>query len=341
MEAHMENLRQLFRLKQAGLPEPGKRVVALDVMKGLLIVTMVFFHTYSGFNLHVPGLFEDRWFTHLAIFSGLLFAFGYSTYKAYLEKPVLPRRHIFLNVLRIAAAYVLCAFAYMVFELRILSLNTLLSLIRLDSLIYITEFLLTYAILLILLLLVPQLFRLLPRKDFLFWPVIAGLLLTTFIDYSQVESIYLALFIGSKTVTTYPIVQYLPFYLLGVYFAQRQIRFSWKFLAGAAAALAVFLIARQHGLTNRFPPSFFWMVGSLGAVYLAYLIALFLSRLGFLQRPLADVGRHTLYWLVMSNLIIYSMSTMMKTRSLPLHWVAVILFGSIFYIAFLGSLARK
>lgn len=266
----MEKIRQIFSLNQAGSPGPGKRVITLDVMKGLLIMTMVIFHIYGGLNLSITGFFEDRWWSQATIFSGLLFAFGYSAYKAYLEKPSLPQRRILFNVFRILAAYAFCAFAYMVMEEHRFSLQYLLSLLKLDFMVYIAEFLLTYALLLLLLLAVPGFFRQIPRKDFLFWPVVVGLLLTTFIDYSQIKSVYLALFIGSESVTTYPLVQYLPFFLFGVYFAQRQIRFSWKFLAGALLALAVFLIARQHGLTERFPPSFFWMVGSLGTVYLAY-----------------------------------------------------------------------
>ncbi len=337
----MEKIRQLFRLNLFAPPEPGKRVVMLDVMKGLLIVAMVFSHTQAGLNLKFPWPVPDKWPLQILIFPGLLFAFGYSVYKAYLEKPVLPWRHILRNVFRILAAYALCAFAYMVFEERIFSLRYFLSLLRLDLVIYIAEFLLTYAILLLLLLVVPWFFRHIPRRDFLFWPVVTGLLLTTFIDYSQVKSVYLGLLIGMQPVTTYPAVQHLPFFLFGIYFAQRQIRFSWKFLAGALLALAVFLIARQYGLTNRFPPSFFWMVGCLGAVYLAYLTALLLSRLDFLQKPLADVGRHTLYWFLMSNLIIYSLATTMKTITLPVHWTAIIVLGSVFVIAFLGSLARK
>lgn len=341
MKVYMEKIRQIFRSPRPALPEPGKRVIALDVMKGLLIITMVIFHISSGLNLNLAGLFEDRWWSQTAIFSGLLFAFGYSTWKAYLEKPVLPRGRILFNIFRILAAYALCAFAYMVLEVRIFSLQYFLSLLKLDLMVYIAEFLLAYALVLLLLLVAPQFFRILPRKDFLFWPVAGGRLLTAFIDYSQVKSVYLALFIGSESVTTYPVAQYLPFFLFGTYFAQRQVRFSWKFLAGAVAALGVFLIARQHGLTNRFPPSFFWLFGSLGTVYFTYLIAMFLARLNFLQKPLADVGRHTLYWFLTSNLIIYSLATTMKTVTLPIHWTAIILLGSIFFIAFLGSLARK
>lgn len=337
----MEKMRQFFRLNPPDSPEPGRRVVVLDVMRGLLILAMVFSHTQAGLNLNFSWPVPDKWPLQIVIFPGLLFAFGYSVHKAYLEKPALPWRRVLRNVFRILAAYALCAFAYMVLEARLFSLRYFLSLLRLDLMVYIAEFLLTYAILLLLLLAVPAFFRQVPGRDFLFWPVVTGLLLTTLIDYSQIKSVYLALFIGSGSVTTYPVVQYLPFFLFGIYFARRQVRFSWKFLTGALLALAVFLVARQHGLTSRFPPSLFWMLGSLGAVYVCYLLAALVARLSFLQKPLSDVGRRTLYWFVMSNLIIYALAAAMKPLTLPVYWTAVILFGSVFFIAFLGSLARK
>lgn len=322
----------------------GQRNPVLDLMKGLLIVGMVFSHVDKGLNLNMPWLDSTRGILQLTIISGLIFSFGYGTYKAYLEKAIIPRRRMVLNILRILVAYYLCAFAYEFFNEHALSLKSLLSIVRLDFLVPYAEFLLTFIIILILLLIVPRFFYTVTRKDAIFWPVMGGLLITTFFDHTQIKSVFLSLLIGSETITSFPVVQYLPLYLLGIYFAQRQILFSWKFLAGAILAIVAFLVARENGLTGRFPPSIFWIIGSMGAVYICYLIAHLLIHLNFLAllaKPLMDIGRHTLYWLVMSNLLIFSASQVLKSMTLPSYWVAGIIFGSFFYITFLSSLARK
>jgi fucose 4-O-acetylase-like acetyltransferase len=319
----------------------GKRVLALDVLKGLLILRMVFAHARLRFNLDMSWLASSEWIFQVTVFSGLFFAFGYGTYKAYLEKGEPPRRHIIYNIIKILLAYVLCGFVYGVFQLHVLSLQFMISLVRLDFLFYGSEFLLTYVIVLILLLIVPNFFRVVTRKDAIFWPVIAGLLFTTLIDYSQIKSISLGVLIGTETASSFPVVQYLPLYLLGIYLAQRRNHFSKFIFAGSIVSIIVLFIAHKNGLVGRFPPTFYWIFGSLGMSYLLFLFSHFIARVNFLQKPLADVGRHALYWLVMSNLIIYTMSNTLSKIVLPSYWVAIIIFGIYFSIAFLNNLAKN
>lgn len=319
----------------------GKRNPVIDLMKGLLISLMVLSHVHSGLNLNIPWLDPRRGVLQLTIFSGMIFAFGYGTYKAYLEKTILPRRHMLINILKILFAYYLCAIAYGFFYENSLSLNSILLILRLNSLAIYTEFLLPYAILLILILIVPRLFIFITKKDVIIWPVVAVLLITTFLNYSQIHSVILSLFIGSNTITSYPVVQYMPLYLLGIYFGQRQIRFSWKFLAGSILAIAAFIIGQINGLDSRFPPSFFWIVGSMGAVYVCFLLAHLLFYIKFLAIPLVDIGKRSLYWLVMSNLFIFSTAQVFGLITLPWYWIAGIIIGCFLVIAYISILPRK
>jgi hypothetical protein len=318
-----------------------KRNHILDLMKGLLIIAMVFSHIQRELNLDMPWLVSNRWMLELLIFSGLIFAFGYSTCKAYMEKEETPRRRMFLNIIKILAAYYLCAIAYKFFNQHSLSLKAIFSTLRLDALVPYTEFLLSYLIIMILILIVPRFFYGIARKDAIFWPSLAVLLVVGLFDFTQVKSVWLSLLVGSGSITSFPVVQYLPLYLLGIYFAQRQIRFSWKFLVGAILALSVFLFAHMHGLDTRFPPNIFWIVGSMGAVYLCYLVSHLIFFLGFLAKPLMDVGRHTLYWLVASNIFMLSTEEVAKYITFPTYWIAGIIFAGFFYIAFLSFLARQ
>ncbi len=193
----------------------GGRNPVLDLMKGLLIALMVISHVHTGLNLNIPWLDPRRGVLQLTIFSGFIFAFGYGTYKAYLAKPILPRRRIIINILRILGAYYICAIAYGFFYDHSLSLSSILLALRLKSLVFFTEFLLPYAIILILILFVPRMFIIVTQKNAIFWPVIAGLLITTFFNYSQIHSVLPSLIIGSNTITSYPVVQYMPLYFNG------------------------------------------------------------------------------------------------------------------------------
>jgi peptidoglycan/LPS O-acetylase OafA/YrhL len=323
----------------AGSPHSG-RVLVLDLLKGLLIIGMIFSHVQAELSLSISWLNSARWMIQLVVFSGFLFAFGYGTSKAYLEKATLPRRRILISIARILTAYLLSAFAYVFFDQHVVSFKSLLSIARLDTLAPYAEFLLTFVIILILILIVPQFFRTVARKDFVFWPVMVGLLIVASADYAQNKSVLLSLWIGSKSITSFPVLQYLPLYLFGIYFAQHKIHFSWKFLVGACFVLVVFIVARQYGLTSRFPPSVFWIAGSMGAVYLCYLISHPLLQVEILAKPLIDVGQHSLSWYLMSNLIIYSAQPVLRNITLPFHWVAAILIGVYFCIAFLSYLAR-
>jgi hypothetical protein len=319
----------------------GRRNPVLDLMKGLLIALMVISHVHDGLNLSIPWLDPRRGVLQLTIFSGFIFAFGYGTYKAYLAKPVLPRRRMIINILRILGAYYICAIAYGFFYDHSLSLSSILLALRLKSLVIFTEFLLPYTIILILILFVPRLFLIVTQKNAIFWPVIAGLLVTTFFNYSQIHSVLLSLIIGSNTIISYPVVQYMPLYLMGIYFAQRQIRFSWKFLGGAILAIAIFIIAHINGWDIRFPPSIFWIVGSMGAVYVSFLLAHLLYYVKFLAVPLIDMGKRTLFWLLMSNLLIFATAQEFRLISLPWYWNAGIEIGCLLVIGYISTLRRK
>ena len=322
-------------------PVPAGRNHAIDLMKGLLVIAMILSHIQAGLYLPMPWLEPWRWVIQLVAFSGFMFAFGYTTCKAYLDRPVLPWRHMLITLLKILIAYLLTAFAYGFFNDHQLSVKFMLSVIRFDTLARNGEFLLTYIVILILLLIIPGFFRFVVRKQALFWPLVGVLLLTTFIDYSRIHSAFLSIFIGIKTMPSFPVVQYMPLYLFGVYFARRNIRFSWKYLAGSLLALAAFLVAQAYGWVSRFPPTLLWIIGSMGIVYLCFLISFPLTHLNFLGKPLMEIGKHTLYWLVMSNLFIDVMYGVLRLITLPAYWVAILVIAGYVSIGFLSYLSRN
>ena len=136
-------------------PTAGRRVTALDVMKGLLILRMVFSHFYTGMGFKADWLTPTEWFFQVVVFSGLVFSFGFGSYKAYLVKETLPRRHIILNIIKILLSYAICGVTFEIFKLHRLSLQLILSIVTLETYIPMAAFLLSYALLLFLVLIIP------------------------------------------------------------------------------------------------------------------------------------------------------------------------------------------
>jgi hypothetical protein len=95
---------------------------------------------------------------------------------------------------------------------------------------------------------------------------------------------------------------------LGVYFANYRIRHHLKalliFTAGMVGFAAFYYL---RGYTpSRFPPSLLWILCSLFFVYGYYLIAQRLATWQFAVQPLSLLGKNVLFYLLMSNLAIFT-----------------------------------
>jgi hypothetical protein len=337
---------QKFRSKFENLvlfaqPEPGKRNTALDVMKGLLILRMVFSHFYTGLGFDATWLTSTEWIFQVVIFSGLIFSFGFGTYKAYLEKETFPRRHIIINIIKILLAYVICGITYEIFKMQRISLEYILSIFTLETSIYLAEFLLTYALLLFLVLIIPTAFKWVTSTWKYFYPAIVLFLLTTFIPTPARDSNLLGLLIGNGSRVCFPVLQYLPLFLFGNYLAQKRNIFSLPLMLGSLVSLILLFIAQQNGLLTRYPPSFFWILGSMGIVYIVFLFSHLIARVGFLRKLLADVGSRTLYWYLLATVIVYTTSDRIGNFILPRYWEIILMAGLFFFIAFVSILTRK
>jgi hypothetical protein len=110
--------------------------------------------------------------------------------------------------------------------------------------------------------------------------------------------------IGHRGYANFPLLAYLPWFLVGIHLGARG-RIEGADLAVGAAATGAFLLAlwQEGRLPERFPPSVLWVVGP-GLALGLYVWAC--ERLG----PLVPValmasGRHVLVSLVLSNLLIF------------------------------------
>ena len=135
-------------------------------------------------------------------------------------------------------------------------------------------------------------------------------LLATFIPYEKITFPLAGTFIGTTQYACFPILQYLPFFIAGMYCQKKRAFFDWRiwglaFFSTTSVFLWVFL---NHSLPSRFPPSLGWI---LWPSLLTLLYYLFACKLGnWLENTKIKVvayvfGAYTLDYLVISNILVF------------------------------------
>lgn len=127
---------------------------------------------------------------------------------------------------------------------------------------------------------------------------------------------YIGLLLGSPRSSYFPILHYLIFFLMGLWFKKSGIRFSWIMLG--ITMVGLFLLAAYrilfHEMPSRFPPSPFWIVGSFFFIYV-YLLVSKTIKDNFLSRYLNLIGENTIVYLVLSNVFLFALSTTGKYQT--------------------------
>ena len=121
------------------------------------------------------------------------------------------------------------------------------------------------------------------------WPLIGGL-------------------VGHRGYPNFPVLSYLPWFLIGIHLGARGHRISAGDVAAGAAATGAFLLYlwQEERLPERFPPSLLWIIGP-GLPLMLYLwVAERAAR--HVPRPgiALAAGRHVLASLMLSNLLIFA-----------------------------------
>lgn len=165
------------------------------------------------------------------------------------------------------------------------------------------------------------------NRTILFWIVSLLLLATTWIDYSRFDSSYVGLLVGTIHFPTFPVLQYMPFYLTGIYFAKYRIGFQWKYLLISLFGTILFiyyLITNDLRLPDRFPPSIYWIVGSTFFLYMYYLFTKSLDKWGKGLGIIRIMGENVLFYLLMSNVFIFSLKSALDLFIID-PWVGLLL----------------
>ncbi|WP_123039583.1 acyltransferase family protein [Cohnella candidum] len=292
-----------------------KRERAIDLFKGLLVLGMVYCHTLQFFSDQQIYPNGQIWIDliNLITFSGFVFSFGYVSQLAYYNKPFresAPR--MLMTALKTLVAFYVSGTAYRLFiDGRLLEWNNIKPILLLQDMPGWSEFLASFTYLMVvgLVLFVPL--KWLAERKWLGFAVAGLLLLTTFIPYGSIHAMKLGPLIGTRDFASFPVVQYFPYYLIGMLFARYRIVWDWRVLAGAVLASAAFLwkwlSSEGHPLPERFPPSVWWIVGPALLLYGYYLLARLMERYPKPFMIFEAMGRNVLWYLVMSNVLIFAL----------------------------------
>jgi len=296
-----------------------KRDSAIDIMKAILILEMVLVHVVSvlGNADARTKLDEVRTITYLVSFSGFLFCFGYTSQLAYFSREPGYKR-ILVNVIRIFIAYYISSFANLLFYEKLYSTADFVSVLTFSKIPRLSEFIPGFALAILAGVLFYKGIQALLKRPYIFFAVCGALLLTTFLPAQNIKYAQAGLFVGipMQTAVTFPIVPFFPLYLMGMYFARHHIHPSW--VLSIFGMIAFFIYKYIFGAPDRFPPDFLWIFFSIFFVFGWYLLSIYLSRWGFLLKLLTPIGANTLFYLLMSNILIFAFHGILTKLELSL-----------------------
>lgn len=318
-----------------------KRELSIDIFKGILTLLMICAHIVQFFPMNfITSYFSV--YVNLTTFSGFMFAFGYVCFKSYIinnvKRDVL-RKKLTNNFLKTIVAFYISAIGNTVIVNKDISAKSLFNILIFNKIPGYSEFILSFAFIYIFVYVFRDIFNKMPTIAYIFIIVISYL--STFINYSLVQLRVLGVIFGSTRFACFPILQYFSLFMLGGYLCKTKQVFNWKILCGSlvgtASFIMYFIIRGEY--PKRFPPSLIWIVGSYFFIYAYYIICKKVESKKF-PDILSFMGRNSLCYLVISNLIIFTVDRAinMKLGKKKLLLLYVTLFilcqsCSIFYVS--------
>ena len=295
---------------------------SIDVGRGLLVIIMVYGHVmqFFGDSQIFPLVGDLINIINLTVFPAFVFYFGATAVLAYLRKPYMSALPgMIRTVLRTYAVFCLSGIGYRILrENKAFAVGTVRRVMQLTDIPGWSEFLISFALYGLLLIVGYVIFDWLSSKPFACLLVrVVCVACCEIVPYGSVPT-HLALFIGGRDFSYFPIVQYMPYFLAGMLYAQGSRRLRWGLLAfSVIASLAGIAYWHFWGFPSRFPPSWGWILlpGALvGVVVLLSrtICGLAASWLGKVIDVLCGVLGHfggaSLYYLLTSNLVLFALA---------------------------------
>lgn len=324
-------------LEKQSIYQP-KRNHSVDFMKSILVILMMMAHVVQFFPCgKIAGVFST--YVNLTTFSGFMFTFGFVCYTAYIEKSadIILVNKLFRKMLKTIVAFYLFGIAYTVLVSHHFSLTGIVKIIALQKIPGYSEFLLSFAFIYPLIFVWVLIKQRIKHWHLAFMFVVS--LVLTLIDYSKIHIPVIGVFLGTNSFACFPIIQYSSYFLAGIYLSSTHRIIDKNVLVISVIGTFYFLgfCFTNHHLPNRFPPTACWIMGGYAFVYLYFIICNKISEHLLRFKRLIEIGRHSLVFLVISNIVIFMMSNF-KTYYLSYPRLIKLLFCSIvFFLCFLFS----
>jgi hypothetical protein len=279
----------------------------------MLVVGMVATHVIQLVGRMLPD-WTDRFveFVNLVTFSGFLLAMGIGLGLSSGRSRPWWRRLPPVLLLLLAAWLSSFAFAMLVDRERLTAAALVTDVLTMQRLFGWSEFLATFFVLYLAVAVMRPVLIWVANNWFLLALASAACFASTWLVMDQGWPLTATL-IGTNEFACFPLVPYLPWFLLGISIGRAGGRVSvWYWLAALAASGWLAWTLWQTGeLPERFPPSVLWITGSalplLIYLFVARLIATRIALPGWLTLP----GRHVLSYLLVSNLALFLLRNQM------------------------------
>lgn len=278
-----------------------QRDTALDMMKGWLAILMVLSHLTYVTPFSWVGKFNT--YVNLTTFSGFMFCFGYVCWMAYIETE---REGVSKRLIKGASKSL---FAFYICGMGIYMRGTMTDWVKvlfLQNIPTLTEFLVSFCLMYMMILLFRKQLKNLSYKNGIVISM-ASLVITSIFPFEIIISPVMGSIVGTTTYCSFPLLAYISYFLAGSLLAKYQIVFNgWLLLVTCISTGIFFFRCRVSGtLPGRFPPTVLWILGGSLFVYVYYCIFQLISRKGKTVKTLVFIGKHTLVFLVVSNLLIF------------------------------------
>ncbi len=296
------------------------RLVWLDLFKGLLVFVMILAHCIQFFgdeNKLIQGFVSKL--ANLTTFSGFFFAFGVTNAIAYLKKPAKQAYYkSAMSFWRYLFAYYVSAFAFHIFmEDSFFLPRTIWDIVSLRKLMSYSEFLLAFAAMQLLIIILLPLWRRMKQRHYMLLAI--GSLLCDLFPYRQNTEPIIGLFIGSEKFYSFPVLPYLMYFAAGMWYfnyVQDFVRKKWLVAVGTVLISIPCLIylVKFKDLPERFPPGLLFLSGAAFVIMIYICLCKKLERLyGYsvifhrLLLPLQTMGENSLLFLLLSNLVLFAL----------------------------------
>lgn len=289
---------------------------SIDRVRGFLVLIMVYAHVlqFFGNGGAYPAIPRIIDVINILVFPTFVFCFGRSAAIAYLQKSfraAAPR--LVKTILTLYAVFVLSGLGFRLLrEGAAFNTVTVEKILLLDDLPGWSEFLAAFAAYALVVLLLFKPLQWLSSRMVPTLIASAICLSLCFLPYGLIQSNQIGLFIGTRGFACFPVVQYAPYLLAGIYW-QTTKKHGWTWaLTGLGATLAGVVYTMINGLPERFPPSLPWvLLTGFFPVAMSFLAA----KINDLPRYLIpvdgwlrNVGRKSLFYLLSSNLVIFALA---------------------------------